>query len=194
MAKCENCEREYDDGYSFCPYCGEEKKEKVLSDEERVKRVLPVLKEAFEEVTTVGVESVMLKIDEQRSLLVNTMDKLENLTEKIEDALNEPVEETSMELIPEIVKEDERVERRMEKRRDVVQALSLITLTIGVVSVALSLILPFVNGLSGLTLISSFVQNSVGAFIGSVDLAQVGAGEIMQYVACWWMAWLDAIF
>lgn len=185
MVKCENCEREYDAEFSFCPYCGEEKKERQLTDEERVKKVLPILKESFEDVATVGVESVLLKLDEHRSLLVNGMEKIETLSEKIEEALYEPIEETSEEFIPEIVREDERIAKRMEKRRDIIQAFSLITLCAGAVAIVLGLVLPFLGSLSGIELWLGYIPNTFRALSGEINLSALPVGEVMRYISCW---------
>ena len=182
VLKCKNCEREYLEEFLFCPYCGEEKVIVDESDEERLKKVLPILKETFEDVTSVGVESILLKLDEQRALLLNTIEEIESFGEKISE--EKKMSETSIELIPETPAKP--VEKAtIDRKKDIVQAFSMIALCMGAVAIALSLILPYTSSFMGLNLISEYVLKSLSAIVGGVDLKTLSTIEISYYITCW---------
>lgn len=182
MLKCKNCEREYLEEFLFCPYCGEEKVIVDESDEERLKKVLPILKETFEDVTSVGVESILLKLDEQRALLLNTIEEIESFGEKISE--EKKMSENSIELIPETpAKPVEKV--AINRKKDIVQAFSLIALCVGVVAIALSLIMPYTVSFTGLNLVSEYVLKSVSAIIDRVDIRSLSIIEISYFITCW---------
>lgn len=173
MIKCKSCEREIEDNFGFCPYCGREIVAEELSDEERVQKVLPILKETFSEVTTVGVDALLVKLDENKSLIVNTAEAISTLGEKIDEMNKDNEEEAGFNDYEEIRK------RKLNKKRDWVRALSLICLVIGATSFVLSIALRYAGELTGHAFLADYFSKGVSVATGSLDVSSLSGVELV---------------
>lgn len=88
MHKCQKCEKEWAEEFSFCPFCGEkyvpkvEEPDQVAADVERIKSIIPILKNVLGGVNEEKAE-LLSKISEQQKVLDETVKELTELKEII---------------------------------------------------------------------------------------------------------------